>query len=305
MASYPPNFNDPGLIQFCTNAGQPANVDGFYAAINNATGNTNGSIDDVWKLYIINVLLKTYVGPHPSNYGLAFGDELEALLWGVTQTIGDIFTYIGFSAPSDSGGLTGYLSPIPTTDTVVGYSDMFAAKGCIQHITFPGSAAGKTGYGITLSSTDILKSAELSFTCGAIGSAITGIKIYAKKVNQDTLVGAGNDAYSWKAAGALTSAYVSHVPTSGINLVNVLPLITELQASPGWDSTDATVQFILESNTPYTSETSQALHGVVIQRRTAGAYNMTLRLTSKYNIPVFMSSVVSRMSDDITRVSNG
>ncbi len=90
MASYPPLFSDQGVIDLCTNAGYPVSVDGFYSAINDATGNTNGSIDDVWKLYITDVLGYEYVGQHPAHYGLTFGDALS--VWELDATL---------SAPED------------------------------------------------------------------------------------------------------------------------------------------------------------------------------------------------------------
>lgn len=76
MASFPPNFNDPGIVEFCTNAGKPTNVDGFVEALKTITGATSGSIDDLWRLYIIDVLGEEYVGQHPRHYGLGWGDSL-------------------------------------------------------------------------------------------------------------------------------------------------------------------------------------------------------------------------------------
>lgn len=76
MASFPPNFNDPGIVEFCTNAGKPTNVGGFVEALKTITGATSGSIDDLWRLYIIDVLGEAYVGQHPRHYGLGWGDSL-------------------------------------------------------------------------------------------------------------------------------------------------------------------------------------------------------------------------------------
>lgn len=141
MASYPPNFNDQGIIDLCVNAGNPATVDGFYKTINDATGNTNGSMDDVWKRYITDVLGFEYVGQHPAHYGLNFGDVLTA--WSLDDAIlpPEVFTLQIPNGATGSG--SGFHRCTATTDgvtagdfpTATAPGDFFLGNAGFGHVT--------------------------------------------------------------------------------------------------------------------------------------------------------------------------
>jgi hypothetical protein len=282
MASYPPLFSDQGVIDLCTNAGYPVSVDGFYNAINDATGNTNGSIDDVWKLYITDVLGETFVGQHPAHYGLSFGDALG------DSDAPILFPDLSNALVSAQPALSGRDTPHAFGNSYYGYAPAGAdatfggltstAVGAIMHLSFPGVAAGEiyTGRGLSLPQNAYIDSATLSLTFKYVGPSLTGLRIYGKKVQQTTLPVANlttydEAAYGWIADGYMTTAYASLVPVdSGTVTVDIKDVLLEMMASAEWDATDHTVQLIV---VPQPEAAGQDLSGdyeITVDRQNAG-----------------------------------
>ena len=68
LTVYLPTFTDQRIIDFCTDAGEPPTVQGFRNALSIATGVTEGSMDDLWVRYLVDVKGFTFVGLHSGHY---------------------------------------------------------------------------------------------------------------------------------------------------------------------------------------------------------------------------------------------
>jgi hypothetical protein len=239
MATYPPNFNDQGIIDLCINSGYPVTVDGFYNAINDATGNTNGSIDDIWRLYITDVLGYTFVGQHPAHYGLSFGDGLPS--GGVAFPELTTVTYTPGVNTIEVNGICGvdgnYYGYVTTTTANItwGYSD-FLDDEAIGHVGFRAISIRQNAY---------IDSATLTLKFAAVGVNWPGGKLYAKKLEQNAIAVPNDSGYDWVSGGKLTTAYIQ-IPSSQTATTatfDAKEILLELMAA-GWDETDHIVQFV-------------------------------------------------------------
>lgn len=290
MSTYPPNFNDPDIINLCLDAGQPVSVDGFYAAINEATGNTNGSIDDVWKLYITDVLGYEYVGQHPWNYGLTFDDGNMRSLpawWPEAQPLPQIratgATWNGMGDPT--AGL--YASVANTVDAALPY---FETAGAAQARWQFGFQAASPDYQIDLPRNSYIESAEITFSVLHVGSSFAGAKLYLKKVEMETTQVIGNDIGNWIADGKLTTAFVDLTTANtavGDSTYDVKALIEEAMsgAASEWQDSNQILQFILVPNTATTTSDEYGSDNLVIDRYDAALPGSTAeKWTTRLNV---------------------
>lgn len=254
MATYPPNFNDQGIIDLCVDSGYPVTVDGFYNAINDATGNTNGSIDDIWRLYITDVLGYTFVGQHPAHYGLSFGDGGGGAITFpefVNSTVTAPRELTGVDVPNlYSNGFHLYNTyPTPVEHYFGAWTETYTL-GDVLHLCFPGAAAGAgyTGEGLSIAQNAYIHSAILSLKLLHVGGSVTALRVYGKKTNPTSLpvhpVGGANDAArGWQTNGYLTTAYAEVTPVADTTVtVDIKTVLLEMMAASGWDATDHTVQ---------------------------------------------------------------
>lgn len=250
MSTYPPNFNDPDVINLCLDSGQPVSVDGFYAAINDATGNTNGSIDDVWKLYVTDVLGFEYVGQSPAHYGLTFDDGGLGTPWALDSAISDPETFptkteaptiAGSSFSRSTVALTadhGTYGDFPT-DTVVFESEAFSNTN--------------VGWGQQAGGADCIGGLWIEIT-----TPITQLVASATLRIRTTATVSGSPTFRIHAVNGISPALPSGGSTSALNAYT----------TPGWTSSYATQALV--ASTIYPIDVTDIINELVLNNGTTG-----------------------------------
>jgi hypothetical protein len=250
MSTYPPNFNDPDIINLCLDSGQPVSVDGFYAAINEATGNTNGSIDDVWKLYVTDVLGFEYVGQSPAHYGLTFDDGGLGTPWALDSAISDPETFptkteaptiAGSSFSRSTVALTadhGTYGDFPT-DTVVFESEAFSNTN--------------VGWGQQAGGADCIGGLWIEIT-----TPITQLVASATLRIRTTATVSGSPTFRIHAVNGISPVLPSNGDTSALGAYT----------TPGWTSSYATQALV--ASTTYPIDVTDIINELVLNNGTTG-----------------------------------
>lgn len=234
MATYPPNFSDTGTVQLCLSVGNPVNVDGFYKAINSATGNTNGSIDDVWKLYITNVLGRTFVGSSPTHYGLSYGDALVTPVYNFV-VFGGGGTLDSLAIAADAGFLSATTSfrAIVRFKPTKAHASLVGTQETLLHI----GASTATQY-VRLQRNKSNGRLQLALGSGTISTTTVSSRTYSVGEEVVALLSYDGDANWWEESNvpatcgkAMASIYIGGVLVDTIYAGGIPPASLSLQSA--------------------------------------------------------------------------
>jgi hypothetical protein len=237
-------------VSLCTDSGKPVSIDGFYQAINEATGNTNRSIDDVWKLYITDVLGYEYKGQHPAHYGLKFGDGGLGVPWTLDSAISapEIFS-VKTDAPATTGSSFSRSTVALTSDPET-YGDFPTDTTVFGPESFSNT---NVGWGQNASGADTIGGLWIAIT-----TPITQLVANATLRIRTTAVVSGSPTFRIHAVNAISPS----LPTATVDCA------LGLYTSPGWTTSYAAQT--LAALTTYPIDVTDVINELILNNGTTG-----------------------------------